>query len=202
MMLDPHTHTDTYSSCSTISLDELISTEKSRVDGIVITDHDHLMGEDEAHYLSKKYDFIILPGVEVSADGMYAHILAFGVRREIVPDVGVEETIAKIHEQGGVAIVAHPFRYVDELDRKEWGGLDGIETLSPNCSVEQNMRARQIALDWRLPQIGSSDVHRPSMVGTYATRFNGKITNISQLTSSLLKGEVEPVALRRMGRRF
>ncbi|MFQ6076140.1 MAG: PHP-associated domain-containing protein [Candidatus Bathyarchaeia archaeon] len=195
MILDVHTHTDRYSPCSTISLEELISAERRKVDGIAVTDHDHLLSEREAEYLSGKYDFTVLPGVEISAEGIYAHILAFGIEREIRPGLGVEETIAKIHEQGGVAVAAHPLRYVDELDRRKWRGIDCIETLTPNCSLRQNMRAREIASDWRFPQIGSSDAHSPFTVGTYATLFNNNIANVDQLKKDLLKGEAEPITL-------
>jgi len=129
-----------------------------------------------------------LPGVEISAEGIYAHILAFGTEREIRPNLGVEETIAKIHEQGGIAVAAHPLRYVDELDRGKWRGLDCIETLNPHCSHGQNIKAREIALDWNIPQIGSSDVHHLPIEGMHATRFNTDITNLDQLKKAILTG--------------
>lgn len=195
MIFDPHTHTDRYSRCATISLEKLILAEKKKVDGIAITDHDHLLNEEETDHLSRKHGFKVLPGVEISAEGIYAHILAFGTEREIRPNLGVEETIAKIHEQGGIAVAAHPLRYVDELDRGKWRGLDCIETLNPHCSRRQNIKAREIALDWNIPQIGSSDVHHLPMVGTYATRFNGDVTNLDQLKKALLTGQAEPITL-------
>ncbi len=195
-MLDIHTYTSRHSPCSTISLEDLILAEMRVVDGIAITDHDNLMSVDEADYLSGKYDFVVLPGVEISAEGIYAHILAYGIEREIKPGLGVEETIARIHDQGGVAVAAHPLRYVDDLDGRKWGDLDCVETLTPNCTFRQNIRARDIALDWGLPQIGSSDVHSISMVGKYATSFNDYITNVDQLKRSLIKGEARPIKLR------
>ena len=195
MILDLHTHTEEYSPCSTISLEELILTEQEYVDGIVVTDHDHLMNEKVAENLSGKYGFMILPGVEISAKDIYAHILAFGIRREIRADLGIGETIARIHEQNGVAIAAHPLRYMDQLDRNEWKDVDAIETLTPNCSMEQNTEAREIALEWGLPQIGSSDVHKSIMIGTYATQFNKTITNGDQLNRAILQGDTKPVAL-------
>ena len=148
MILDLHTHTEEYSPCSMISLEELILTEQEYVDGIVVTDHDHLMNEKVAENLSGKYGFMILPGVEISAKDIHAHILAFGIKREIRADLGIGETIARIHEQNGVAIAAHPLRYIDQLDRNEWKDVDAIETLTPNCSMEQNTEVREIALEW------------------------------------------------------
>jgi predicted metal-dependent phosphoesterase TrpH len=195
MILDLHTHTDRYSACSMISLEELILAEQEYVDGIVVTDHDHLMKAEVAEKLSSKYGYMILPGIEISAKGIYAHILAFGIKREIRPDLGVKETIAKIHEQNGVAVVAHPLRYVNQLDKNEWKDLDAIETLTPNCSMEQNMRARETALEWGLPQIGSSDVHRSTVIGTYATQFNEAVTELDQLNRAILHNEVKPVVL-------
>lgn len=195
MIFDPHTHTDRYSRCSTISLEKLILAGRRQLDGIAITDHDHLLSERETDYLSRKHGFKVLPGVEISAEGIYAHILAFDIEKEIRPNLGVEETIAKIHKQGGIAVAAHPLRYVDELERNEWRGLDCIETLNPHCSIKQNIKAREIALNWKIPQIGSSDVHHLPMVGTYATRFTGDVTNLDQLKKALLTGETEPITL-------
>jgi hypothetical protein len=179
-----------------ISLDELILAEQQYVDGIVVTDHDHLMKVDVAEKLSSKYGYLIFPGIEISAKGIHAHILAFGIEREIRPDLGVRETIAKIHEQNGIAVAAHPLRYVDELDKDEWRGLDAIETLTPNCSMEQNMKAREIALEWGLPEIGSSDVHRSTMIGTYATQFDEVVTELNQLNRAILNDWVKPIVLR------
>ena len=158
------------------------------------------MKEEVAENLSSKYGFLILPGIEISAKGIYAHILAFGIKRDIRPDLGARETIAKIHEQNGIAVAAHPLRYVSQLDRNEWKDLDAIETLTPNCSMEQNLRARETALEWGLPQIGSSDVHRSTMIGTYATQFNETITELNQLNRAILHNEVKPVVLGK-GRR-
>ncbi|WP_455368128.1 PHP domain-containing protein [[Eubacterium] cellulosolvens] len=195
MMFDLHTHTDGYSPCSRISLEQLILAETRLVDGIAITDHDHLMRDGEAEALTKKYGLLVMPGIEISADGIYAHILAFGINKEVRPDLGVEETIFKIHEQKGVAIAAHPYRYVNNLDRKEWENLDAIETLTPNCALEQNKRAQETALEWGLPQIGSSDAHNLSMVGRYATRFPNQIHTIDELKRCLILGSMEPVTL-------
>jgi len=195
MIFDPHTHTDRYSRCATIGREKLILAEKKKAHGTVITDHDHLLNEEEAAYLGRKHGFKVLPGVEISAEGVHAHILAFGVRKDIRPNLGVEETIAKIHEQEGIAVAAHPLRYVGELDRAKWRDLDCIEILNPHCSRRQNIKAREIALNWKIPQIGSSDVHHLPMVGTYATRFNSDITNLDQLKKALLTGEAEPITL-------
>lgn len=195
MILDLHTHTERYSPCSQISLEHLILAEMNIVDGIAITDHDHLISNEETESLTKKYGLLVLPGVEISADGIYAQILAFGIKKEIMPDLGVEETIAKIHEQRGVAIAVHPYRYVNTLDQKMLENIDAIETLTPNCTPEQNMKAQEIALKWKLPQIGSSDVHTLSMVGSYATRFPSQIQNMDDLKRCVILGVMTPVTL-------
>jgi len=130
MIFNPHPHTDRYSRCATVSLERLILAKK-KVRGNVITDHDHLLNEKEAVYLSRKQGFKVLPEAEKSA-GVHAHILAFGVRKEIRPNSGVEETIAKIHEQEGIAAAAYPLRYVGESDRAKWRGLDCVKIPQPS----------------------------------------------------------------------
>src|SRR5215207_478398 len=78
----------------------------STLDVIAITDHDHLDSSLWAYSQQGRYPFDIIPGMEVtSADG---HVLALWITRPIPKRLSLAETIAAIHEQHGVAILAHP----------------------------------------------------------------------------------------------
>jgi predicted metal-dependent phosphoesterase TrpH len=80
---------------------------------IAITDHDTLAGAWTAlefqRALHAESDLEIIPGAEISsADG---HILALNIKKNIPKRMSAAKTIAAIHEQGGLAIAAHPYAY-------------------------------------------------------------------------------------------
>ncbi len=78
------------------------------LDAVVITDHDTMSASKRAASLAAEYGLIGIAGVEVStADG---HLLAVGVDRMPPRRESYAETVAWIHDHGGVAIVPHPFQ--------------------------------------------------------------------------------------------
>jgi predicted metal-dependent phosphoesterase TrpH len=77
-----------------------------------------------------------------------------------------EESIALIHEAGGVAVLAHPFTLhlpVDQLDplfeRLVQGGLDGLEVYYSVHTPEQTAQYERLAERWGLVKTGGSDFH-------------------------------------------
>src|SRR5690348_3820967 len=99
------TYSDGYQTVSTI----LNYVEhRTDLDVIAITDHDCIDGAFVAKDLvAKNHSRLqIIPGAEISTrDG---HLLALNIERIIPPDLSMIETIQAIHEQGGLAVVAHP----------------------------------------------------------------------------------------------
>ncbi|MEM3060778.1 MAG: PHP domain-containing protein [Candidatus Bathyarchaeia archaeon] len=72
------------------------------IDGVAITDHDvfpniNFKDENKA---------IILKGIEIST--MDGHLVALGIDQVIKRGLSAEETIEKIHELSGIAIIPHP----------------------------------------------------------------------------------------------
>jgi predicted metal-dependent phosphoesterase TrpH len=77
-----------------------------------------------------------------------------------------EESIALIHEAGGVAALAHPFTLhlpVEEmervLERLTRAGLNGVEVYYSIHSPEQTAQYEQLARKWGLVATGGSDFH-------------------------------------------
>src|SRR5208337_4344080 len=80
---------------------------------IAITDHDTLAGAWTAlefqRALRAEAELQIIPGAEISsADG---HIIALNIRKNITKRLSAAATIDAIHDQGGLAIAAHPYAY-------------------------------------------------------------------------------------------
>jgi predicted metal-dependent phosphoesterase TrpH len=78
--------------------------------------------------------------------------------------IGPAEGIRRIHEAGGVAVLAHPGKtHADEaILRMVDEGLDGLETLHPEHGPQEVRRLRRTAADLGLLETGGSDWHGPS----------------------------------------
>lgn len=165
MKVDLHVHSkyseDGYQSVSFI----LNSCRKRRIGAVAITDHNSFAAYHDAE---DNGDIIVIPGEEVSSSE--GHILALGIDREIPRGMGVKETIDAIHEAGGVAIAAHPYRW--------WSGLgvkniipefDGIEGRNGKSMPQDNWRSRRLAKRMGKFVTAGSDAHICGVGYTYLT---------------------------------
>jgi len=101
MKLDLHVHIRRHH-----RLDDIRRAVKAAgLDGIAITNFHNVTF---AKYLRERIDdFLIIVGQEVESSA--GHILAINIEEKIPDDLEPEETIRRIHAQGGVAILAHPY---------------------------------------------------------------------------------------------
>ncbi len=178
MLADMHVHTR-YSH-QTIFFYDGVDTPETMVkaakhaglDAVAITDHDSLKGIRRAVEEGKRQGILVIPGCEVSSRS--GHILAYGITEEIPPNLSAEETIERIHEQGGVAVAAHPFSgfgvslMFDTLELP----FDGVEAW--NASVMdtwQNSLAEKLADHMGVAKLAGSDAHSKEMVGYGVTEL-------------------------------
>ena len=75
---------------------------------------------------------LIVPGLELSFDDNYVHLLAFGITEFIdsfAPGCTFVSLIEKVHRAGGIAVLAHPShrKAVDRLLPQDLARLDGVE---------------------------------------------------------------------------
>src|SRR5579864_1820294 len=82
------------------------------LDVIAITDHDVIEGSLRARDLwaRGRYRFDFVVGEEVSTKE--GHMLALFIEKRIPPHLSIERSIDLVHEQGGLAIVAHPLNRI------------------------------------------------------------------------------------------
>lgn len=167
----------------------------TELDVLAITDHDQLDASLWAYYHQDRYPFEIVPGVEVtSAEG---HVLALWVTEPIPKGMSLVETAAAIHEQQGVAIVAHPMeptiaphmvkRYLTHPRVLIQSGIDAVEIFNAGAITPgNNWLAQRVFGKLGLPVVGNSDAHMPHNIASGVTRFNGKTA--SDLRDSLALG--------------
>ncbi len=166
------------------------------LDVIAITDHDVLDASLWAYSQRDRYPFDIIPGVEVTA--REGHVLALWVTEPIAKGMSVKETAAAIHEQGGVAILAHPgepciagihlARYLRQPNVLLTWDIDGIEAFNAgSITPGNNILAQRICSQLPLPVVGNSDAHTLSAIGCGVTRFNGRTA--ADFRRALLAGQ-------------
>ncbi|KJS13342.1 MAG: hypothetical protein VR67_05015 [Peptococcaceae bacterium BRH_c8a] len=208
MVIDLHVHSLPASPCSTISVEQLIEQAKEiGLDGICLTDHNHLWAPNQVEDLRQKHDFLILRGNEITTE--QGDILVFGLEEEVKGVIKLEALREKVLQAGGFMIVAHPFRgfltfgvgYLGltkekAMARPVFKWVDAVEVLNSKVSEEENSFAAQVAAGLGLPVTGGSDAHGPGEVGNYATRFPGLIQNEQDLIKALKKGGYSPVTFR------
>jgi predicted metal-dependent phosphoesterase TrpH len=149
---------------------------------IAITDHDVLDASLWAYSQRGRYDFDIIPGVEVTA--REGHVVALWVTNPIPKRMSVKETAAAIHEQGGVAILAHPceptiagrhlLRYYRHPEVLLGWDVDAVEMYNAgSLTPGNNEMAQRLCRRLPLPVVGNSDAHTLSAIGCGITRFPG-----------------------------
>ncbi|MBW1721752.1 MAG: PHP domain-containing protein [Deltaproteobacteria bacterium] len=208
-IIDLHVHTAQGSPCSSASVDALIE-EARRIglDGICLTDHNHLWRAEECEALSRKHGFMVLRGNEITTE--QGDILVFGLDEDIRGLITLEALREKVREAGGFMVAAHPFRGFlvfgagdlgltpeEAGKRRLFQFVDALETLNGKVTERENALASRVAEVIGLPVTGGSDAHEVEEVGLYATRFGRSIRNEKDLVRALREGDFSPVAYRK-----
>jgi hypothetical protein len=121
--------------------DLTVIAEKARRENIqcvLMTEHNNFLNAERTAAFVRRCEelsddrLLIVPGLELALAANRIHLLAFGVRRYIESS-GVDCTFAslieKVHEDGGLAVLAHPShrRAASLIEPQDLRRLDGIE---------------------------------------------------------------------------
>jgi hypothetical protein len=120
ILLKANFHTHTTFSDGALTPSQVVTLYKNQgYDCIAITDHDTTLGFDEAYSAGLQRDLLVIKGEEISCDfpdGTDKHILGLFLNETIVRNASTWRTTEvkvyfdQIHNQGGIGIVAHPWR--------------------------------------------------------------------------------------------
>lgn len=192
LLIDLHLHT-VHSSDSLVTLDDAARRCKEEgLDGFAVTNHDTLIEIPKA--ISEDSGLVVISGVEVSARG--AHIVALDISEEIPMGLSFSDTVERIHDQGGLAIIAHPYSvfrtWVNGREVEE-AGFDCIEVANAYQWPYGWMVKMNTALAERLglPKTGGSDAHIPQTVGRAYTILEADSRDLEGAMTALRKGLTE-----------
>ena len=186
MIADPHCHT--LASDGMVTPAELVSAAvTARVDLIAVTDHDTMASVREAQRLGEAAGLTVVAGQEITTGWpAQTHVVGWFLDRPVRSGMSVEDTVAAIRDQGGLAIIPHPFIpvYFGSIQPAMLRRLldattvDGIETMF--TAPLGSRRRRQlddfcVAHEERLgARIGGSDCHFGAHdLGCVVTRYEG-----------------------------
>lgn len=173
--------------------------KKLGIDAIAITDHNTIDGNRKAKIAAKKHGMIFIPGEEVECE--LGHIVALGINEWIRPKMSLQETIDKIHEQGGIAVSAHPFDCVGKgigIFAKECDAIEAFNAI--NLERVANWKAWNFAKKHKLNIVAGSDAHYIDMLGHGITRIHADsldsaIKAIKKGKTSIAKNEYIPTKI-------
>jgi predicted metal-dependent phosphoesterase TrpH len=171
---DIHIHTDS-SSCSGQKAEEVVrKAESLGLDGIAITNHNEVSDIQVAREESDELD--VISGTEVTTNS--GDVLGLFVENCPQSDDAIE-VIKDIHEQNGVAILAHPMDFLrnsyDEENHNVVNSVDAIEVVNSRCLVNIfNKRAKKLSQEHNKPCTAGSDAHFPFEIGRASITVNSK----------------------------
>jgi predicted metal-dependent phosphoesterase TrpH len=207
-IIDLHVHTSPASPCSTSHVEEIIQEAKRiGLDGICLTDHNHVWDLDEVEGLRRKHKLLILRGNEITTD--QGDMVVFGLEKEVKGIVKLKDLREEVAAAKGFIIVAHPFRGFltfgigklgltpeKAMERPLFKYVDAIEVMNCKVTEKENSFAAKVAAGLSLPATGGSDAHEVAEVGIFATRFSQVISNEKELIEALRDGSYAPIAYR------
>jgi predicted metal-dependent phosphoesterase TrpH len=151
------------------------------LDAIAVTDHERIdaavAGQAMARHRGRPVEVIV--GEEITTRG--GHLLGLYLRQRIRPWRSLKDSVARVHEQGGLAVVAHPLvpyplcasegairRLMDEADPIYHP--DALEGFNPSTArMRWSRRVPALAEELGLAAVSGSDAHRAENVGAAVT---------------------------------
>ncbi|MCJ7722452.1 CehA/McbA family metallohydrolase [Candidatus Bathyarchaeota archaeon] len=188
LKIDFHVHT-CYSHDSSITVKEVVSFAKKRgLDGVAVTDHNTVKGALKL----KTRDLLIVPGIEVSTlDG---HLLGINVTTSIPAKLGIEETIQRIHDVGGIAVAPHPTAFYKSPPSRSVSSYDAVEVMNASSVPFSVLTyfSKRFADGLGLPQTGGSDSHYAPEIGSAYTVVEAD-SDVDEIVAAIKRGAAVPM---------
>jgi len=182
----------------------------SRLDLVGLTDHNRIDIAVELVSRGADLGLALVVGEEIST--REGHVLGLGLRSPVARGGSLGDTVAEIHAQGGIAIVAHPLLPMPSsasrtiLEALAQGPSerrpDAVEGFNSRVGWLPGYRRRveKLAADAGYAVVGGSDAHRSADVGRGMTRYRGG--TFADLAAAIAAGETaaegRPYALREL----
>lgn len=182
---DLHIHTLASDGVSGVE-EVLAAAQRHGLDVVAITDHERIDAAVVARRLAQERELPVrvIVGEEITTRN--GHLVALFLTQRIKPWGRMRDAVAAVHDQGGIAIVAHPLvpyplcasertirRMLEDGDAARHP--DAIEAFNPTTArMRWSRRVPAFVDEVGLAAVASSDAHRAELVGQALTRFPGR----------------------------
>jgi hypothetical protein len=163
------------------------------LDALAITDHDELDASLEAAELAPEFGLVGIPGMEVTSAA--GHVLALGIEEPVPAGLSFDDTLDRIHDLGGIAVIPHPFQksrhgVAQNITRNQLAAADAIEVYNSRLLTGlANRQARRFARRRNLPMTAGSDAHISEMVGQAVTEVAATERSATAILEAVAAGE-------------
>jgi predicted metal-dependent phosphoesterase TrpH len=182
---DMHIHS--LASDGTASAEQILDYVENHtdLDVFAIADHERIEAAIECQRIAQARGSRVEVVVAEEVTTRSGHLLGVFLQARLRRNQRLETTVAEIHEQGGLAIVPHPFSAFTKGMRKNaimrihnsgdpllyWDGLEGY---NPSTAGRYGRNATiRLAAELGLPLVGNSDGHTLDTIGDGRTLFPG-----------------------------
>jgi predicted metal-dependent phosphoesterase TrpH len=180
-------HVHTLASDGVSGVEEILAfVEASDLDVVAITDHERVDAGIAAQRIARARGLSteIIVGEEITTRN--GHLVALFLTERIKPWGSMKDSVARVHDQGGIAIVAHPLvpyplcasegtirKLLDSADARHHP--DAIEAFNPTTArMRWSRRVPEFIDEVGTASVAASDAHRADLIGSARTRFPGR----------------------------
>lgn len=180
-------HVHTLASDGVSGVEEILAfVEASDLDVVAITDHERVDAGIAAQRIARARGLTteIIVGEEITTRN--GHLVALFLTERIKPWGSMKDSVARVHDQGGIAIVAHPLvpyplcasegtirKLLDSADERHHP--DAIEAFNPTTArMRWSRRVPEFIAELGVAPVAASDAHRADLIGSARTRFPGR----------------------------
>jgi predicted metal-dependent phosphoesterase TrpH len=195
MRIDLHCHSEASSDCRTKLTEIPVVCAQRGIEVLALTDHNEIWGALKLKEAAPP-GLTVIVGEEVyTSEG---EIIGLFLNELIPRGLSPEETLERIHAQGGIALLPHgfdplkPSRLQPDARARVQDRLDIIEGLNGHVSwTGWNARARRWALAHGKPVSAGSDAHRAKDIGSvYLETPTRTVETPADLLEALRAGQI------------
>jgi len=187
VFFDLHIHSK-YSYDSLSSIRGILKTSvKKGLTGIAITDHECFEGSLIAAEMSREYDIMVVPGMEINTEK--GDIIGLFIQKAITSRA-FNDVVSEIKLQNGIVVLPHPFKRRKQVSESMLIDIDAIEAFNARAQspvpYNCNKEALHLALSHNLPVVSGSDAHFLCEIGRGAIEFP-PVKTLDELRLEIIK---------------
>ena len=169
----------------------LRSARRAGLAGIAVVDHGTIQGGVETAAANRDASFLVVVGQEIATD--LGDVVGLFLTRDIRAASAVE-VIEEIHEQGGLAVLPHPFKHHPQWPHHALVALDAVESVNARVRHPYQTQAQEaIAVPYELTELGGSDAHFPWEIGRGRSLAPCRSGDMGGLREAVSEGTCVPV---------